>query len=187
MLLFSCLHFESLSNICFFKLMTVVSLWDRIVVLLNTSEIRVYMKKINLFKKWSHGFHWDSHMGTRSKNVKHICQRVIIPCACCNHLFLTFSFIHNYSIQFSSNVEFQVPSILFCVFKVILMSSKIDYWLIMFSGDCTGEIPEIIMESSKYIHASRMLIKIQRLRHYGKIASAKLQYMREAYLLYIGW
>ena len=56
----------------------------------------------------------------------------------------------------------------------------------MFSGDCTGEIPEIIMESSKYIHASRMLIKIQRLRHYGKMASVKLQYMREAYLLYIG-
>ena len=158
MLLISCLHFESLSNICFFKLMTVVSLWHRIVVLLNTSEIRVYVKKINLFKNDLMVFIVIHKWVTRSKNVKHICQRVIIPCACCNHLFLTFSFIHNYSIPFSSNVEFQVPSILFCVFKVILTSSKIDYWLIMFSGDCTGEIPEIIMESSKYIHASRMWI-----------------------------
>ena len=41
----------------------------------------------------------------------------------------------------------------------------------MFSGDCTGEIPEIIMEGSKYIHASGMLIKIQRPYHYGKIGA----------------
>ena len=54
----------------------------------------------------------------------------------------------------------------------------------MFSGDCTGEIPEIIMESSKYIHASRMLIKIQRLCHHGKISVGKTSiYARSVFIV----
>ena len=57
----------------------------------------------------------------------------------------------------------------------------------MFSGDCTGEIPEIIMESSKYIHASRMLIKnTEAITIVVELTSIKVQYMQEGYLLYIG-